>query len=555
MVTRITGMASGMDIDSIVKNMLKADSVKIDRVKQNKQKLQWKQQLYNDLNKDFANFLINARKEFGLMKTTLTGANINTGLSGVGWHKKATSSDEAVATATVSGIGAATGTTHTLEVKTLATGVNAESTQDMSAWKASGNFSIKINDTEVKIFDGDDIAKVASRINITRDANEMSIGVKANYDSTTGKFSLQTDPNSTKNKIEFQNLSDQAETLVNGLQLAISGGDNDGKVFGTGAGQVSIAKGTDGEVVYNGETKVVTSNTFAFNGIEFTAKTLGTTTVKVEADVDVAMEKIKKFVDEYNKMLDKASGLLKEKTNRNYQPLTEEQKEAMTEKEVELWEERAKKGLLGRDETIGNILSNVRSSLYEKVEGTLGGFNFIADIGITTEKYSSGSTGGRLAINETRLKNALIDDADSVMSVLFNESSSVSLTTKESELSVADLAKKRSESGIFTRITDEMVAGMKGIIDRSGTGDSSDLFRTIKSNMLSDFVTGTNNLSKKGSVSYIDDNLLKIEKEINSLNSWLFSRENAYYARFTAMEKAMQNMASQSGWLGQQMGM
>ena len=100
---------------------------------------------------------------------------------------------------------------------------------------------------------------------------------------------------------------------------------------------------------------------------------------------------------------------------------------------------------------------------------------------------------------------------------------------------------KEDTRGIFTRITDNIIDGMKDVINRSGTGGSDELFRTVRTTILGEFTMGENNLSKKGSVSYIDDSLLKMDKEIDSLNSWLFSRENAYYARFTAMEKAMQN--------------
>lgn len=649
MVTRITGMASGMDIDSIVKNMLKADSVKIDRVKQNKQKLQWKQQLYNDLNKDLANFLINTRKELGLMKTGSNGTNLNVGMSGIDWHKSVASDNEDIVNATVSGINSFSGT-HTIKVESLAKGVSATkekasiAVEDKNANDEGLGYtgSFEINGKKIDIISKDTLSTIAQKI------NSSGAGVKASYDSTLDAFFIQTDGVGTSSQISLTNdttgiidklgLSYENQPVAHELKtaqieldsvsteafsLTINKGLTDEKVISfeanttieqvvnsinssgiegmsawydseskklnvtgksgwtiesteTGLNGLSTAVkkdagylGEKGKVHYNNIETEIESNDFSFNGINFTAKKADpaiTVNVTVTTDVNSAVEKIKGFINEYNKIIEKVGNLIGEKTNRNYQPLTEEQKEAMTEKEIELWEDRAKKGLLYRDDTLGATISNIRYSLYEKVEGSLGMFDHLTEIGITTEKYTSGSVGGKLQIDEVgeeKLRNALRDDADGVLKLLFKTSEThpedynTINNNKDLDESQKLAAKnlKRAESGIFTRINDLLIEGMKGIIDRSGTGESSALFRTVKSNMLADFVTGTNNLSKKGSVSYIDDNLLKMDKEISNLNSWLFSRENAYYARFTAMEKAMQNMASQSGWLGQQMGM
>lgn len=683
MVTRISGLASGMDIDSMVKSMLQVDRIKVDKVKQNKQSLEWKQQLYNDINKEFAEFIVNAKKEFGLMTSKL---------SGIGWHKQATSNNEDAVTANVSGINSFSGT-HDIVVKKMAEGVSLQSSgalamkdwtaEDLTNLAEGGSFKFAINGKNIEVLSTDNLSSVARKI------NSAGAGVKASYDSTLDIFFLQSDtvgvsakvqitgavtengevealgaasaefieklkigfnpisPNlakrtSSNSMKDWKATGDFAIEIDSGESIQILEGDDiktvaskitkanisglsatyteeeDGDLFLSiiGKGNLKISfensevegaidfksklgidvdgyigaktgigfsdEGSSGTVYYNGIESEIKNNTFTFNGVTFTAKSeskfIGAdpndpadyikTSVSITPNIDTAIEKITKFVDEYNKMLDKAGSLIGEKANRNYQPLTDEQKEAMTEKEIELWEERAKKGLLSRDSSIANMLSTARSGLYQSVKGynstsndytdnITGTYSHITEIGITTQEYASGTVGGKLKINETKLREALANDADSVLTMLFKEPNSDYTKTLDdlglaegNERTKKEAEMKRSESGLFTRLVEDMSVGMKEIISKSGAGESSQLFRDVKYNLLLEFATG-----KQGGVSTIQKQMNDMSKQIDDLNVWLFNRENSYYSRFTAMEKAMQNANNQSSWLYQQMGM
>lgn len=684
MVTRISGMASGMDIDSMVKGMLSADRVKVDKVAQNRQKLEWKQQLYNDLNKELANFLINARKDLGLTKTTSSGTTLNTGIKGIGWHKTATSDKPETVTATVSGVNSFSGT-HKVEVKSLAKGVSANSSSAVGAIDKNGvseglgySGTFKINDKTVTIKTTDTLSDIASRI------NSSGSGVKASYDSTLDSFFMQTNGVGSEARISLSSPETvagneingpaaliaalkleikspiKAETLVSSTEYngvagsteyvsAVSSGSIADSIdigHDTGLGHSGTIKINGIEITINpehtmdniidsinakkGDTKVIAnydistgkfsfkstetgdlakikledgtsnfvsalklevrhsesdkilgidgstytgtkakvyyqglgdpkdstvpleydSNTFSLNGVDFTAKSEGIANISINTDADSAIEKIKKFVEDYNSILDKASAFTKEKYNRSYQPLTAEEKEAMSDDEVKLWESRAKKGLLYRDNTIDGMLTKMRSKIYDRVENAAGLYNQIAEIGITTGSYTSG---GKLQVDESKLRTALSTDADGVLSVLFKESETYG-NKDDRDLTATEISTKRSESGIFTRISDEMTASIKEIINRSGIGESETIFRNLQSTILIDFRSGKNNITKQGSVSMLESDIYKLDKQMDSLNSWLFNRENAYYARFTAMEKAMQNANNQSSWLMQQMG-
>ncbi len=226
--------------------------------------------------------------------------------------------------------------------------------------------------------------------------------------------------------------------------------------------------------------------------------------------------------------MDQVNDLISQKRYYDYKPLTEAQKKEMDDKEIELWEERAKSGLLRNDEILERTIQGIRASLYEKFYGV---FKFITELGITTEEYSFGSAGGRLVIkNEERLRQAIANDAEGVMELLFKEKS------------------EENKGGLVTRIYNQLILGMEDIIKKSGTGDNANLYRNVKSTILLDFVT------EYGSISLLDRNIAEYNNRIDDLNNLLIDRENYYYSKFAALETALSRMNAQSMWLMQQFG-
>ena len=250
----------------------------------------------------------------------------------------------------------------------------------------------------------------------------------------------------------------------------------------------------------------------------------GEFTINVSTDVDGIYEKIEQFVEEYNELVEKTNQLLGEKRYRDYKPLTSEQKKAMDKEDIELWEEKAKSGLLRSDDLIGRTMLNVRNSLYEKSAGIDGTYQLITQIGISTEKYARGSAGGKLVIDEQKLREAIAKDPEGVLELLFKESdpdNSVEIDGKE----VAQIG------GVVTRIYENLMIGMEEIIKKSGTGDNAELYRGVKPNILLEFV------SKHSSISLLDKDVLQYSRRIDELNEILFRKENQYYAKFAAMER------------------
>ncbi|WP_026894454.1 flagellar filament capping protein FliD [Clostridiisalibacter paucivorans] len=561
--SRISGIASGMDTEQMVKDLMKAQRVKVDRLYQQKQIHEWRQNMYNDINKSFANFILDTKKEFGLTTTTSTGLMLNKSLDSLPWVKQATSSNESIASVTARA--SAVNGSYDVDVKRLADGVSMASGSNISVGDkgnvaeqfglASGDtieFTIT-TDAGSKTFkfgnvDGADIKKDLSDIGlkdivktvnsatITKDGKEIDLGVKASYDSNIDRFFLQTDGTGKDSSIKIDDTSGFVDKLkLNVTHYDASGVKQEAQLFVSGQEYT----GVNAKLDFAGAIGVEqSSNQFNINGISFDLNATGSFSVKVDTDVDNVYDKIKGFIEKYNEIVDAMGEKLGEEKYRSYKPLTDEQKESMKEKDIELWEKKAKSGLLRNDMLISRTMQRVRSGLYDSVEGVKGTFDHLTELGITTQKYVSGEVGGKLQIDETKLKEAIQKDAQGVLEVLFKQPDSDLTDDKE-------IAKN---SGIITRVYNNMMYGMKEIVNKSGTGEDANLLRNVESNLLIDFVT------EHGSISMLDEEINDLDDKIYDMNRYLYRKEESYWQRFTAMEKAIARMNSQSSWLTQQMG-
>lgn len=537
---RITGLASGMDIDSMVESLMKVDRLKVTSFERNKQVALWRQEAYNNMNKLFANFILNTRKNFGLTKTTSTGIALNYSYTSVDYLRKAVSSKEDVAS--VTSTSKALNGTFNIEVKQLATSGSITSAEldNLDDIQLDG-MKFRIKGTEDGQFvtitvKGSTMNDLVKAINEKKDETK----VMAFYDSENKRLFLQSTVTGENSKIQLSRVS--GEDGDEGYKFLE-------KVRGEGFKKIN---GQDAIIQYNGVDLKYSSNNINFNGLNIVLKAEGKTTISVSTNVDGIMEKIEQLINDYNELIDKVSQAINEKRYSQYYPLSQDEKKAMHEDDVKLWEEKAKSGMLSRDELITRTLQAIRTDLYRNVGGVSGSFKNLIEIGITTESYTRGITGGKLQIDKEKLRAAIEKDPEGVMELLFKEPEKLDRAdfpdTDEGkrQYEAAERANRRDNGGIFTRVYDNLIDGMKAIIDKAGPGQDSDLLRSVKSNILIDFVTG------KSSISDIDREVLNLNRRIDDLNILLYRKEESYYAKFTAMEKALQQMYSQSSWLAQQ---
>lgn len=401
---------------------------------------------------------------------------------------------------------------------------------------------VKLNDEEIEVFKSNEAGITMN--DVAKAISDAKKGVTAFYDATNGRLFVQTTETGIDKAIKLEAISGDRFSEFN---AAIKGtGDNVEKSVAGQDAQIIFNEGMENQVTLN-----YSSNNIVLNGVNIELKSEGVSTnINVSTNIEGIMEKVEKLVNDYNELIDKASKLISEKRYSSYHPLSQEEKKALHEDDVKLWTEKAKSGLLNSDETIQRTLQSIRVDLYKDLDSKVvinsdgkkvyNGFGNITQIGITTEKYSRGTAGGKLQIDKEKLRDAIMEDPEGVMEILFKEGN----VDNDGKEILTD--SKNSSKGIFTRVYDNLIDGMKSIIDKSGPGEDADLYRSVKSNILLDFVT------KKSSISDIDKDVLNMNNKIDDLNDMLIRKEDAYYAKFANMEKMLQQMNSQSSWLSQQ---
>jgi flagellar hook-associated protein 2 len=345
--------------------------------------------------------------------------------------------------------------------------------------------------------------------------NSSSAGVSMFYDSFTdqltltrtetgnfqGKDSLQTDGDGNIIKVapENQEIVTSGDFIDNVLKFAgaeETGGDN--AVF-----------------IINGLKTERSSNTFDVSGVTFTLKQTfddAPVNISINNNTNDIYENIKGFVDKYNELIGKIQGEISEEKYKSYTPLTDEQREQLSDKQQEQWEEKAKSGTLRRDPTLTSLLTQMRTDFYTSVnsEGINPLYKQLSAIGIkTTANYLEG---GKLEINEAELKKAIEADPASVEK-LFNASGTTN-----------------GERGIVQRLYDTVNTSMEKVKLKAGNSFSTN----------QQFTMGKQLDSLNKSIDRFEDRLTQIE--------------NRYWSQFTAMEKAIQRSNEQMAYLMQQFG-
>ncbi|MCC5418216.1 flagellar filament capping protein FliD [Clostridium botulinum] len=394
-------------------------------------------------------------------------------------------------------------------------------------------------------------------------------GVEFNYDFTKD-YDATTAPNGAKNKTISQilsDISDKAKVDINyseinkkftirskdeGSSEKIVASDSTGDFLQNLFGNSSISvQGKDSEfnlTTPNGTSTITKpTNNFTIDGVNYNiagAKTGEEISFSLSGDTEDSFNKIKGFIEDYNKLVDELQNKLSEKKYRKYEPLTEEQKKDMKESDIKLWEEKAQSGILRSDSDIQNMLSSLRRAFFDSVEGA--GLS-LKDVGLTTS--SDYTQGGKIVFDmnidkdgnngEARLKKLLKEDPDKVFKIFSKQSDSYPRYTPD--LTSTERKQRYSEEGILQRINDIF----------------KDYTRTTK-NVNGKMGIFVEKAGIKGTASEINNTLYKElekrEKSIKEMEDRLVERENRYYYQFAQLEKYMSQMNSQSAWLAQQLG-
>lgn len=393
----------------------------------------------------------------------------------------------------------------------------------------SNNVVFKINNQTFTFNkDTDTLNDVISTVN-----NNSSAGVTMQYSTVTGKFTLTAKQKGAGETLNIENV---------GGNLFGAGGvlnfDSVGNVTSVTNGKVTA--GNDASFTLDGTTLTRNDNTFTIDGIKYSLldtynvplDPVKSITITPSKDVDAVYDNIKAFVDKYNDVISQINDKLKQKKYKGYLPLTDEQKSEMKDTDVTNWEKRARSGLLRYDSILQSAVEKMRQAVYDSITGVTG---TLKSIGIdTTSDYTQG---GKLVIDETKLRDAITNNPDQVQAIFSKTSTSV--PSYSATLSAADRNTRYREEGIANRLYDIIQDNIRTTRDSSGKKG----FLIEKAGLIGDSTE---------SLNLIETDIRRNNDAINDLIIRLNKKENAYYRKFTALEEYVSQMNAQSAWLAQQ---
>lgn len=269
----------------------------------------------------------------------------------------------------------------------------------------------------------------------------------------------------------------------------------------------------DSSITYNGVTLTSGTNTISVNGLTIDIKGASNDPINltVSNDSKATFDTIKKFVTNYNSILKELNTLYYADSARGYDPLSDDEKEAMTEAQIEKWESKIKDSMLRRDSNVGTIISTLKTSIMHSVTASDGKQYSLASFGIGTS--SDYSEKGLLHINGDPDDAAFSNETNKLMQAL------------------------ETNPDIVAEVLSKTIGNLYKAVDKD--------IKAIP-NVRSAFTFYNDKLMTNQQTEY--------KKKIALLESKLTTLENKYYKQFSAMETAMAKLQSQSNALAGMLG-
>lgn len=368
--------------------------------------------------------------------------------------------------------------------------------------------------------------------------------VQGGYDTVNDSFSLYNKTSGSANKIYLKANNDTSAELLNKLHLASYDGQTNtlgNEISFTKDALTKAAVGTNAKATIDGKTyesdtnKLNVANViYNFNGVS--AKnadgTYQASTISVSQDTDKIVDNVKKFVETYNTLIDSLNTKYREEKNTDYKPLTKKQEGEMTESQIDKWNEKAKSGLLYHDNNIYSIISDMRESLYTKVDavdtvltdakGNKYSYNTMSSIGIT-----SSTNQGHITLDEEKLKKALTEDPDCVYQLFASDQDStyVAGSTNKNQADTYTSKSDYLNTGIANRLYNSMNTNISKLESYAGTSKETD------------------------DESYLGKLITNMNTKMTSFQTLMKSYESKLYKKYDAMEVALSKLGAQLSYI------
>lgn len=329
-------------------------------------------------------------------------------------------------------------------------------------------------------------------------AQFSKMGVTASYDEKQGRFFVNSAESGAA--YDFTLTADNADAVSK---------------LGLDAASATKVDAADAIVVYNGATFQQASNNFSLNGLNFTINDVTTAKdeqgnikdnpirMTVTTDTDTIYNAVKSFVKEYNSLIKEMNTLYNADRAKDYEPLTSDEKENMSEKEIEEWEQKIKDSLLRRDDKLSSLTSSMRTTLNKSVEYT--------NTNGETKRYSLASFG----INTGR----------------WNEYGQLHINGDPDDADYKDYDDK------LRAAIEEDPGALIQTLSTLGGELYTNFQKAMKSSDYSSALTFYDDKQMDKEISNYDDKIAKLQEKMNDV-------EDRYYKQFAAMESALAKLQS-----------
>ena len=569
MAMRVSGINSGLDTDSIVQELVSAYNTKTEKYQKEQTKLSWKQEIWKGLNTKVYSLYNNVGKlrfssAYSTKKTTssdTTKATVSASSNAVNGTQKlhvlATAQSGYLTGGKLSlreEVTDADGTTKLQDVKGA---VKAET--KLSELGFTGDeASLNINTTDEE---GNAVTKTVS---LTKDSTIQDVvnalkdnGLNASFDANNGRifvsskntgkaadFSLSSattklvekkdaDGNVIKDsngKTEMESVALSAEEQAASKKLiGLLGLDTDSSnIYGNKAAKID---GRDAVIALNGVKYTNTTNDFAINGLNISVN--GVTddvadpdstdlsslndstaiTINTATDSQGIYDTVKDFLTEYNNIINEITKLYNADSAGSYEPLTDDEKDKMSDTEIEKWETKIKDSLLRRDSSLSSVMNAMMTSMSQPIE-------------INGKSYSLSSFGiqtlGFLNAAENEQNAYHIDGDEDDENTSGNDDKLMAAITSDPDTVIEFM--KQLSTNLYKSIDDQM--------------QSNDLRSRYK--IYND--------------KEMDKQYTNLTKTIKEWESKVSDKEDYYYKQFSNMETALAKLQSQTSSISSMLG-
>ena len=510
--TRLSGMISGMDTESLISQLMEARQKKVDTVKKNQKKIDYRQNAWKDLNS----------KLKGLQTKYLSSMRFSSA-----YAKKTTKISDSNIASIITGDKAVNGV-QTLEVKQLAKTayLTGGEVTDISGREGKFNALTKMSDLGISdsgsfkftVKDEEQTVSFDENTTISDVLNEFKkAGLNANFDEKSQRFFVSAKESGLANEFSINATDANSAKMLSSLGLLSA--EQKAKAatdFGTTdlKGNTSTkVKAQDAIIKLNDAEFTNSTNTFEINGLTITANKETEEgekiTVTTQDDTDGIYDMVRSFLKEYNSIVNEMDKLYNAEDSK-LDPLTEDEKYALSDKEVEDWENKLKSSALRRDDNLSLVSSGLRQIMSSGIN--IGEKTFyLSDFGIEKLGYFNAPD------NEKNAYHIAGDPDDSDTSGNADKLKSMIASDPSTVIS------------FFTKISQNLYDKM------SDMSKSVDGYRSY----------GSFFDDKKMKTEYTDytSKIAEMEKKLNDY-------EDRWYKKFAKMESAMAKLQSKTAAFG-----